>query len=468
MPKTKHLKHVSPVSMGHLGIFILIFAVIGGVALWRSFAAPNPSLPGDLNNDNTVNVTDMSILLSNYGTANTTADINTDGTVNVLDMSILLSNYGKTYTPPSSGFTTSLTNGMTITPPYTWTFNPGVITTKGYFWADGNLLSSGPPAANGSYSFSIQSSTLAAGAHTLGHAWDLPDGTHLAPPNSYSVTIAGTATPPPSGGGSLIYSGNFETGDISPWNWGGQCINTGENPDTLFNRGTVTVSGAYAGEGAYGARFVLPTDGSRRQACEVLDHRPLVVDTYYSLMFKLDPGNTTNAWGATIDQLNYQGIWGPPEGLFARSSTTDAEATPNSVGMIIQSGFCNAVSTSNPGCTNYSSYYGSTTGGLQYAIPPGQLKFGQWHEVVCHIHFAIDSSGVYECWNRLKGQTTWTLSGRYSGIPTVQWDTTPSLPSEDVDKIGAYRPQDTTSQWTADEDGFYKGTTFDSVATRLP
>jgi hypothetical protein len=37
----------------------------------------------------------MSILLSNYNTSNATADINGDGTVNVLDLSILLSNYGK-------------------------------------------------------------------------------------------------------------------------------------------------------------------------------------------------------------------------------------------------------------------------------------------------------------------------------------------------------------------------------------
>jgi hypothetical protein len=53
-----------------------------------------PSKPGDLNSDGVVNITDLSILLSNYGTASSTADINKDGTVNILDLSILLSNYG--------------------------------------------------------------------------------------------------------------------------------------------------------------------------------------------------------------------------------------------------------------------------------------------------------------------------------------------------------------------------------------
>lgn len=82
-------------------IFIIVFALLGGYMAWRSLAAPNPSLPGDLNNDNTVNVTDLSILLSNYSTANSTADINADGTVNIFDLSILLSHYGNVISCPS-------------------------------------------------------------------------------------------------------------------------------------------------------------------------------------------------------------------------------------------------------------------------------------------------------------------------------------------------------------------------------
>jgi hypothetical protein len=60
---------------------------------------PNPTPPpaktADLNHDNTVNVFDLSILLSNYATTNTIADIDKSGSVNVIDLSILLSNYGK-------------------------------------------------------------------------------------------------------------------------------------------------------------------------------------------------------------------------------------------------------------------------------------------------------------------------------------------------------------------------------------
>jgi hypothetical protein len=49
---------------------------------------------GDLDGSGHVDITDLSILLSNYGTANVSADCNSDGTVSILDLSILLSHYG--------------------------------------------------------------------------------------------------------------------------------------------------------------------------------------------------------------------------------------------------------------------------------------------------------------------------------------------------------------------------------------
>jgi hypothetical protein len=187
------LKTTKTFSTPQLTIFIIAFSLIGYL-IFRSFAL-NPNLPGDLNNDNTVNITDMSILLSNYGTSNSTADINSDGTVNILDLSILLSNYGKSVT----AFTTNITQNQTITTPFTWTFNPGVTTTAGYFFADGTQLAkiTGP----GPYSFSMTTSTLTAGTHTLGGSWDLSDGTHATFPQTYTVTI-NNGTSGGGGGGS--------------------------------------------------------------------------------------------------------------------------------------------------------------------------------------------------------------------------------------------------------------------------
>ena len=49
--------------------------------------------PADINDDGFVDVTDLSILLSNWNTSDATADINNDGEVNIFDLSILLSNW---------------------------------------------------------------------------------------------------------------------------------------------------------------------------------------------------------------------------------------------------------------------------------------------------------------------------------------------------------------------------------------
>lgn len=73
----------------------------GSVATNTPTKTPTPSLTStpakiaDLNNDGQVNVFDLSILLTNFGTTNPIADINHDNQTNVFDLSILLTNFGK-------------------------------------------------------------------------------------------------------------------------------------------------------------------------------------------------------------------------------------------------------------------------------------------------------------------------------------------------------------------------------------
>lgn len=57
------------------------------------------SCGADLNGDGIVNIYDLSILESEYGTSGHRADINLDGTVNATDLSILESQFGKAPTP---------------------------------------------------------------------------------------------------------------------------------------------------------------------------------------------------------------------------------------------------------------------------------------------------------------------------------------------------------------------------------
>ena len=65
-----------------------------GAYEYGSSTTPTPK-PGDTNNDNVVNIIDLSTLLSKWNTNYSAADFNKDNTVNIFDLSILLSNYGK-------------------------------------------------------------------------------------------------------------------------------------------------------------------------------------------------------------------------------------------------------------------------------------------------------------------------------------------------------------------------------------
>ncbi len=88
-------------SARNLIVFSFVVGVVSVNVILFSLAAIPNALKGDINGDNTVNVTDLSALLANYGKAASAAnppaaDVNSDGQVNITDLSLLLSNYGKT------------------------------------------------------------------------------------------------------------------------------------------------------------------------------------------------------------------------------------------------------------------------------------------------------------------------------------------------------------------------------------
>ncbi|HSW80143.1 MAG TPA: dockerin type I domain-containing protein [Candidatus Saccharimonadales bacterium] len=56
-------------------------------------ASCNAKIQGDINNDGKVNISDLSMLLSDFGTANARSDLNNDGKVTINDLSILLTNW---------------------------------------------------------------------------------------------------------------------------------------------------------------------------------------------------------------------------------------------------------------------------------------------------------------------------------------------------------------------------------------
>jgi hypothetical protein len=164
----------SSFSVKHLLIFVIALLAVTSYALFKSYAAPNPNLLGDINYDNTVNVVDLSVLLANYNTNSSIADIDNNGLVNVVDLSTLLSNYGKSdQSPLSSGeesivaYTTAYTY-YDNTPPGSATISDPVIHQKA--------------GGTGTYDDPI---TLAVGHSITNHkdTLDYPAGTKFYIPN---------------------------------------------------------------------------------------------------------------------------------------------------------------------------------------------------------------------------------------------------------------------------------------------
>jgi hypothetical protein len=139
--------------------FVLIFVFIGASLILASHAA---TITGDINGDNTVNITDLSFLLSSYG-QNTTQCTNnisfkcdlsnpSDGVVNVLDLSIILTNYGKSsaIAPSNSVLPTvagESTQGKILTASNgTWSGSP---TSYSYAWQDCNISGASCTNING-------------------------------------------------------------------------------------------------------------------------------------------------------------------------------------------------------------------------------------------------------------------------------------------------------------------------------
>jgi hypothetical protein len=276
-----------------------------------------------------------------------------------------------------------------------------------------------------------------------------------------TTTSTTPATPPPAQG-NVSFTGDFETGNISQWNYGAQCANTGVSSSSSLVSGTVNVESQIVGQGNYAAEFDLPA-ASVNNFCQALVKRPFSIgsDDYYGLMVRF-PTNwqepSSAGWGMSLAQFNFQNIWGSPVNLMAHG---------DHVSLVMQTGLCSAVSTSTPGCA-YSNGIGGNL--AQAYAAPAPLALGVWHEFVVHVHWAADNSGAVEVWHRLKGTSAWTKTVSISGHPTVQWTSSSGYSDSSgwtVDMAGAYRGN-SDFPLTIWQDGFVRATSFDNAAGALP
>lgn len=329
-----------------------------------------------------------------------------------------------TTTPaPSSTFTTSLTENGTITTPYVWTFDPGTPTTAGYFWADGKLLAkvTGP----GPYMYTIEPGTLADGAHTLGHAWDLAsDGSHHSPPSAYDETVSNPATASPA---SLTFDGRATqmtalsstgyaaTNNIAqtqtPTLWDCVCFTNNDIKLTADARYT-QVYGINVEDGSRNP-YNSETTASCSCASAELSHRQTMTvgeTDWYANAYRIPTTWTQPDWDA-IFQFGYPTLASPPVAL---------EVVPNSSGTPSFSIDWNAGLLTNK--NNNQDYVGSHIGHDPFLPVP----LGQWVQIVIGVKWETANTGSIRIYTRVPSQgASWTLSLSEDNIATLQYGTTP-------------------------------------------
>jgi hypothetical protein len=346
---------------------------------------------------------------------------------------------GTTTTTPTSGFTTSLVQNGTINTPYTWTFNPGVPTSAGYFWADGVLLAkvTGP----GPYSFALQPGKLPSGTHSLGHAWDTTSGTHQAPSSSYTETVDPTATASTtttttsttvpttttssSPSGTVYFDGraknmttlySYETtpGDTNT-------LQQGQSPSLWSFLSFLNNDISLTSDGTYGKVFSIrtgynshnpyytPTDG---RSSELSVGQPMKLGTWdwYSNAFKVKSGWSQPDW-AMLYQFGYPTLSSPP---LAISADHTSDGVPRF--QLWQ----NAGLLTNK--NNNSTYMGSVVGDT----PIVAIPFDTWVQIIVGVKWATDNTGEVHVYYRIPSQSsTWQNPINKTGIPTEQYGTTP-------------------------------------------
>jgi hypothetical protein len=255
-----------------------------------------------------------------------------------------------------------------------------------------------------------------------------------------------------------LFRGNFESGTYKPFSTP-ECANYHQPPSPTRTFGNFFVVTSRSGQGHQSGRFDLPADTAKLTRCEMFSRRGIGIgaDDWYSLMLFLPKGWTagTNAfWGVEVAQLNFENVWGAPVAL---------EVHADHVTLAVQAGRCSVLH-----CAWSTNADRPGHGDLPplYAIPR-KMKLGVWHELIVHVHWALDQSGRVAVWHRLLGRTQWAETVSLHGIPTVQTRDDGSYPVNTLDKIGAYRAQSTapTSVWL---DGFSRSRSFAAAAGNLP
>jgi hypothetical protein len=393
-------------SRPQLLLFAIVFGLVG-ILIWKSLAAPNPALPGDLNNDNTVNIQDLSIMLSNYGTSNSNADINSDGTVNVLDMSILLSHYGQsvgTLNPVST-----LANNATISGTYAWQITTNIPEGQVEFFFQNASL--GKVSGTTIFTYNLNTTQYADGAHNGGYwIYDTTGAVvYKSPSISFTVQNGSGGTGTPGAGIDILtrFENNLNSDFGSAWGGFQPCIPTSSpstgypNPPAREGSASLmlhTETGCKANGGT--------SSGSRASTENHIWTKAPYYDAedgyefWYGLSVKVPAGQTTSyvfqEWHAGQASVNFQAPW---HLVFSNCNGST----------------CLVQLTLNAGKVDYCSggnYDLNVNNGWEvhgwYDV--ATIPEGQWNDLVWFVRWRDTSTGRIIIYNKTSSQTVFNLA----------------------------------------------------------
>jgi polysaccharide lyase-like protein len=266
------------------------------------------------------------------------------------------------------------------------------------------------------------------------------------------------------GNGQAGFVADFESG-LTPWKAGGggaQCANYGTpSGGGSHYRGDFFLDNSNVGQGATSGRFVLAAQSTYPlEVCDIITgpvKNTVGTDGYYGLMVYTPTGFSIGGFGDVIEGLHFVNVYAAPINLVLRTGHLAID---------LESGPC---TTSGCAYRNGSSCTPSPSVSClapKDVIP--SLNPGQWYEIITHVHWASDPSGLVETWYRPKGATNWAATARYSGIPTQQWKTgTTCCVASYIDEIGSYTSalQNPLTIWL---DNQITASSFSAVATTMP
>jgi hypothetical protein len=218
--------------------------------------------------------------------------------------------------------------------------------------------------------------------------------------------------------------------------------------------------------GSQAIRVELPSDATRRRACEVLrgytlgtGHGYPAKERWYGGSIRFPTNITTTGWGLNLVQFNYMAICcGSPLGMVLEGPGDHSGASGFRVALIHMHGPCDG----SNGCPGN----GVASGRLRtFVIPQDRLTLGAWHDWLVHVVWSTEASeGMFEAWHRPRGGSWAQTIGPYTGYPTVQWPSGQTVhPARGTtDKQGAYGAANPNAQ-TVWHDNFCRGTTREVV-----